>query len=194
TGQFRSVIRKLAGARGAGTAQSWLATANLDDVERELARSYIEGFFAAPAAFVGIEGVANDQGMRTRRVVGGYDRALRGHADALRAGGVLRLCLPVERVRWRNGHVPVQARTGRGAREAGQSARGRSPLGGADLRPHGRRDRVAGRRRPDGRLERGSFRSRCLRLRAGPLPPRFAPAARRAGGGNALFRRRGHEP
>jgi len=117
TGQFRSVIGKLAGARGAGTAQSWLATANLDDVERELARSYIEGFFAAPAAFVGIEGVANDQGMRTRRVVGGYDRALRGHADALRAAGALRLCLTVERVRWRKGHVAVQARTVSGAAE-----------------------------------------------------------------------------
>ena len=65
--QFLSMLRKLAQARGAGTAQSWLTTARLDPVERELARYYIEGFFAAPAAFVGIEGVANEQGMRTRR-------------------------------------------------------------------------------------------------------------------------------
>ena len=86
TRQFRSVLRKLANARGAGTALSWLATARLDPAERELARSYIEGFFAAPAALVSIEGVANDQGMRTRRVVDGYDRALRGHADALQIG------------------------------------------------------------------------------------------------------------
>ncbi|MFL5310515.1 MAG: flavin monoamine oxidase family protein [Myxococcales bacterium] len=117
TRQFRSMIEKLAKARGAGTAQGWLSTARLERVERELARSYIEGFFAAPAAFVGIEGVANDQGMRTRRVVGGYDRALRGHADALRAAGALRLCLTVERVRWRKGHVAVQARTVGGAGE-----------------------------------------------------------------------------
>ena len=108
---FRSIIRKLASARGPGTAQSWLATARLDRVERELARQYIEGFFAAPAAFVGIEGVANDQGMRTRRVVGGYDRALRGYSDALRDARALRLGLTVERVRWRKGHVAVQART-----------------------------------------------------------------------------------
>lgn len=117
TGHFRSMIRRLATAKGAGTAQSWLSTARLDPVERELARSYIEGFFAAPAAFVGIEGVANDQGMRTRRVVGGYDRALRGHSDALRAADALRLSLTVERVRWRKGQVAVQARTVGGARE-----------------------------------------------------------------------------
>jgi monoamine oxidase len=111
TRQFRSVLRKLADARGAGTALSWLATARLDRAERELARNYIEGFFAAPAAFVAIEGVANDQGMRTRRVVDGYDRALRGHADALRAAGALRLGLTVESVRWRKGRVEVRART-----------------------------------------------------------------------------------
>ena len=117
TRQFRSMLRKLAEARGAGTALSWLATARLDRAERELARHYIEGFFAAPAAFVGIEGVANDQGMRTRRVIGGYDRALRGHADALRRGDALRLGLTVETVRWRKGRVEVRARTLTGAAE-----------------------------------------------------------------------------
>jgi len=117
TRQFRSMLRKLAEARGAGTALSWLATARLERAERELARHYIEGFFAAPAAFVGIEGVANDQGMRTRRVIGGYDRALRGHADALRRGDALRLGLTVETVRWRKGRVEVRARTLTGAAE-----------------------------------------------------------------------------
>ncbi len=117
TRQFRSMLRKLAKARGAGTAQSWLATARLDPAERELARHYIEGFFAAPATFVGIEGVANEQGMRTRRVIGGYDRALRGHADALRSGDALRLGLTVETVRWRKGRVEVRARTLTGAAE-----------------------------------------------------------------------------
>ncbi len=117
THQVRSMLRKLAKARGAGTAQSWLATARLDPAERELARHYIEGFFAAPAAFVGIEGVANEQGMRTRRVIGGYDQALRGHADALRAAGALRLGLTVERVRWQRGGVEVRARTLTGAAE-----------------------------------------------------------------------------
>jgi len=117
TRQFRSMLRKLAEARGAGTALSWLATARLDRAERELARHYIEGFFAAPAAFVGIEGVANDQGTRTRRVIGGYDRPLRGHADALRRGDALRLGLTVETVRWRKGRVEVRARTLTGAAE-----------------------------------------------------------------------------
>jgi len=117
TRQFRSMLRKLAKARGAGTAQSWLATARLDPAERELARHYIEGFFAAPATFVGIEGVANEQGMRTRRVIGGYDRALRGHADALRGGDALRLGVTVETVRWRKGRVEVRARTLTGAAE-----------------------------------------------------------------------------
>ncbi|HEX9602504.1 MAG TPA: NAD(P)/FAD-dependent oxidoreductase [Myxococcales bacterium] len=117
TRQFRSMLRKLAKARGAGTAQSWLATARLDPAERELARHYIEGFFAAPATFVGIEGVESEQGMRTRRVIGGYDRALRGHADALRSGDALRLGLTVETVRWRKGRVEVRARTLTGAAE-----------------------------------------------------------------------------
>jgi len=111
TRQFRSMLCKLATARGHGTALGWLATAPLDPAERELARHYIEGFFAAPAAFVGIEEVANDQGMRTRRVVGGYDRALRGHADALRDARALRLGLAVEQVRWRKKHIVVKART-----------------------------------------------------------------------------------
>jgi monoamine oxidase len=111
TRQFRSVLRKLAKARGHGTALGWLATAGLDPVERELARHYIEGFFAAPAAFVGVEEVANDQGMRARQVVGGYDRALRGYADALRGARALRLGLTVERVRWRKNRVVVSART-----------------------------------------------------------------------------------
>ena len=111
TRQFRSMLRKLATARGHGTALGWLATAPLDPTERELARHYIEGFFAAPAAFVGIEEVANDQGMRTRRVVGGYDRALRGYADALRGAQALRLGVTVEQVRWRKKRVVVKART-----------------------------------------------------------------------------------
>ena len=101
TRQFRSMLRKLASARGPGTAQSWLATASLDPVERELARHYVEGFFAAPAAFVGIEGVANDQGLRTRRVTSGYDQPLRAYADALRRAGALRLGLSAASVRWR---------------------------------------------------------------------------------------------
>ena len=111
TRQFHSMLRKLARARGHGTALGWLATAPLDPAERELARHYIEGFFAAPAAFVGIEEVANDQGMRTRRVVGGYDRALRGYADALRGAQALRLGVTVEQVRWRKKRVVVKART-----------------------------------------------------------------------------------
>ena len=123
TQTFRTALRKLAGARGPGTAQSWLATAQLDRVERDLARQYIEGFFAAPAAFVGIESVANDQGMRTRRVVGGYDRALRAPAAALREAGALRLGVAVEAVRWRKGRVEVHARTVAGAPEQFEAAR-----------------------------------------------------------------------
>ena len=114
TSQVRSALRKLAQAKGAGTAQSWLATADLDPAERELARHFIEGFFAAPAAFVGIEGVANDQGLRSRRVLGGYDRAFRGYADALRAEGSLRLGFTAARVRWRKGRVEVRGRNAGG--------------------------------------------------------------------------------
>src|SRR5438874_4598796 len=117
TRAVRSVLGKLAHARGAGTAQSWLATASLQPIERELARHYIEGFFAAPVAFVGIEGVANEQAMRTRRVMGGYDRALRTDADALHEARALRLGLRIEKVRWRPGHVEVEARTRTGAAE-----------------------------------------------------------------------------
>ena len=117
TSQVHSMLGKLAAARGADTAQSWLATADLDPLERELARHFIEGFFAAPAAFVGIEGVANDQGMRPRRVIGGYDRALRGYAGTLRAAGALRLGFTAARVRWRKGRVEVRGRTAGGTAE-----------------------------------------------------------------------------
>lgn len=123
TRAFRSVLRKLAHARGPGTAQSWLATAELSRVERELARNYIEGFFAAPAAFVGIEGVANDQGMRTRRVLGGYDRAFEAEVDSLRKARALRLGFGIERVRWRAGHVEVHGRTLTGREERVEAAR-----------------------------------------------------------------------
>jgi len=123
TRTFRSMLRKLAHAKGPGTAQSWLATAKLDRIERELARHYIEGFFAAPAAFVGIEGVANDQGMRTRRVMGGYDRAFRAEAFALRKAGALRLGFRVEKVRWRAGRVEVHGRTLAGREERIEAAR-----------------------------------------------------------------------
>jgi monoamine oxidase len=111
TRRVRSTLDKLAAARGPGTAQSWLATSDLDPGERELARHYVEGFFAAPAAFVGIESVANDQGMRTRRVISGYDVPLRAYADVLRKAGALRLGLTAEWVRWRRGHVQVRVRT-----------------------------------------------------------------------------------
>jgi monoamine oxidase len=123
TDAIRSALRKLAQARGAGTAQSWLATAPLEPLERELARHFIEGFFAAPAAFVGIEGVANEQGLRSRRVMGGYDRAFKADADALRDAGVLRLGLRVEKVRWRSGHVLVHARTRTGGEEQIEATR-----------------------------------------------------------------------
>src|SRR5262249_50051178 len=65
TGQSQSMLRKLAAARGTGTAQSWLATSALDPAERELARYYIEGFFVAPVSFVSIESVANDQALHS---------------------------------------------------------------------------------------------------------------------------------
>lgn len=123
TRQMSMMLRKLAEARGPGTAQSWLATARLDRTERELARHYIEGFFAAPAAFVGVEGVANEQGMRTRRVIGGYDAALRGYADDLRAADALRLGLTVEAVQWRKGRVEIRARTLAGGLEHFEAAR-----------------------------------------------------------------------
>ena len=117
TKEIHSMLRTLAQAHGAGTAQSWLARAPLGPVERDLARHYIEGFFAAPAAFVGLEGVANEQGMRTRRVMGGYDRALRAEADALRKADALRFGVRVEKVRWRSERIVVQARTRTGAVE-----------------------------------------------------------------------------
>jgi monoamine oxidase len=105
------VLRELAKATGAGTAQSWLARSDLPPLGRELARNYIEGFFAAPAAFVGVSDIANGQGLRTRRVVGGYDRALRPLADSLREDSALRLGTVVTEVNWRKGHVEVKART-----------------------------------------------------------------------------------
>lgn len=123
TDAIRSALRKLAKAKGAGTAQSWLATAPLEPLERELARHFIEGFFAAPAAFVGIEGVANEQGLRSRRVMGGYDRAFKADADDLREAGVLRLGLRVETVRWRSGNVVVHARTRTGREEQIEATR-----------------------------------------------------------------------
>jgi monoamine oxidase len=123
TDAIRSALRKLAHAKGAGTAQSWLATAPLDPIERELARHFIEGFFAAPAAFVGIEEVANEQGLRTRRVMGGYDRAFKRDAELIRKAGALRLGLRVETVRWRSGRVEVHVRTRTGREEQIEAAR-----------------------------------------------------------------------
>jgi monoamine oxidase len=106
-----AMLGKLAKASGVGTAQSWLARSGLPPLSRELARHYIEGFFAAPAAFVSVADIANDQGIRTRRVVGGYDRALRPLADSLREDSALRLGTVVTEVHWRKGHVEVRART-----------------------------------------------------------------------------------
>ena len=123
TRAFRSMLRKLAHARGPGTAQSWLATAPLDRTERELARSYIEGFFAAPAAFVAIEGVANEQAMHARHVMGGYDRAFKEDVEALRKAGALRLGLRVEKVRWRTRRVEVHVRSRIGREEQIEAAR-----------------------------------------------------------------------
>jgi monoamine oxidase len=111
TKEFYGVLRELAKATGAGTAQSWLARSDLPPLGRELARHYIEGFFAAPAAFVGVSDIANDQGLRTRRVLSGYDRALRPLADSLREDSALRLGTVVTEVIWRKGHVQVKART-----------------------------------------------------------------------------------
>ena len=117
TKEIQSMLRALAHARGPGTAQSWLARAPVSPLERELARHYIEGFFAAPAAFVGLEGVANEQGMRARHVIGGYDRALRSDANALHEAGALRFGVRVEKVRWRRDRVEVEARTRSGTVE-----------------------------------------------------------------------------
>ena len=50
TKDLRGVLSQLAKATGAGTAQSWLSRSDLPPLGRELARYYIEGFFAAPAA------------------------------------------------------------------------------------------------------------------------------------------------
>jgi monoamine oxidase len=111
TKDFFGVLKQLAKATGAGTAQSWLARSKLPPLGRELARHYIEGFFAAPAAFVGVSDIANDQEIRTRRVLGGYDRALRPLADSLREDSALRLGTVVTEVNWRKGHVEVKART-----------------------------------------------------------------------------------
>jgi len=111
TKDLRGVLSQLAKATGAGTAQSWLSRSDLPPLGRELARYYIEGFFAAPAAFVGVSDIANDQGMRTRRVLGGYDHALRPLADSLREDSALRLGTVVTEVMWRRGHVVVKART-----------------------------------------------------------------------------------
>jgi len=117
TKEIHSMLRALGDARGPGTAQSWLARAPLEPFERELARHYIEGFFAAPAAFVGLEGVANEQGMRARHVIGGYDRALRKDANALHEEGALRFGVRVEKVRWRRDRVEVEAHTRTGTVE-----------------------------------------------------------------------------
>ena len=111
TKDFYGVLAQLAKATGVGTAQSWLARSELPPLGRELARHYIEGFFAAPAAFVGVSDIANDQGTRTRRVLGGYDRVLRPLADSLREESALRLGTIATDVEWRKGRVRVKART-----------------------------------------------------------------------------------
>jgi monoamine oxidase len=111
TKEMFGMLGQLAKASGAGTAQSWLARSELPPLGRELARHYIEGFFAAPAAFVSIADIANEQAVRNRRVLGGYDRALRPLADSLREDSALRLGTVVTEVRWRKGHVEVKART-----------------------------------------------------------------------------------
>jgi len=111
TKDFFRVLAQLAKATGAGTAQSWLARSDLPPLGRELARHYIEGFFAAPAAFVGVADIANEQGLRTRRVLGGYDRVLRPLAESLRERSALRLGTVVTEVSWRKAHVEVKART-----------------------------------------------------------------------------------
>jgi monoamine oxidase len=94
--------------------------------DRQLARSYVEGFFAADPVRAGTQALAvmvrrstETEGHRSFRLMAGWG----GLMDALAQGldparGMLRLGAAVEEVRWRPGRVEVRARSLTGARLA----------------------------------------------------------------------------
>jgi monoamine oxidase len=98
---------------------------------RGLLRAYVEGFNAAPADRIGLQGLrlqtraaGEIDGDRLFRIPGGYGQVVDLlAARARRAGAVLRLGTEARRIRWRRGRVTVEARGPLGARAARLTAR-----------------------------------------------------------------------
>jgi monoamine oxidase len=92
--------------------------------ERQLARSYVEGFFAADPGLAGTQALAvmvrrsgETEGHRSFRVLAGWGGVMEALAHGLDpARGALRLGAAVEEVRWQPGRVEVRARSWTGAR------------------------------------------------------------------------------
>lgn len=88
---------------------------------RKMSKAFVEGFYAADprtasAAFITemVEAADRIDGDRMFRVVSGYDEVVRALCEALGPRVTVHLSTPVTRVRWRRGHVDVEARQGFG--------------------------------------------------------------------------------
>jgi len=95
----------------------------LPDEVRALARSYVEGYYAADVTLASAEAIGTLErasralhGDQASRVEGGYRRILEALLASVerRAGGALRLSTVVTEVRWSSGQVMVQARKATG--------------------------------------------------------------------------------
>lgn len=93
------------------------------DLKAAMARSYVEGFYAASPGTASTLAIARMEraaeelgGIMPSRVLEGYDRMLRPLAEGLaRRPGTLFLNAVAEQVRWSRGQVQVRARTREGA-------------------------------------------------------------------------------
>jgi monoamine oxidase len=104
------------------TFEQWLESNPTDPDSAEAAVRYVEGFNAADHRRIGIAALAKQQRAedaieadRLFRVSSGYDAVPEFlTAEFIRAGGVLELQAPVERVDWSRGSVTVRVRAAAG--------------------------------------------------------------------------------
>lgn len=103
--------------------------------ERDLARTFVEGFEAAPTARMSAAALADEtlEDDEQFRLPGGYDRLIDGLVAAMPRGRVTVRCgAPVTRVEWRRKHVIVHARA---AAHAARALVITLPLGVLQARP-----------------------------------------------------------
>lgn len=98
------------------TFSAFLKTLDFSDQEKQAALSYAEGFNAASADKIGVQGLIQAQkaadaieGDLLFRFAGGYEQLIDAMASNLKSAGVLKLSTPVKQIDWAKGKVTVLA-------------------------------------------------------------------------------------